>query len=1005
MTVRLALASESVSAIGPSTNGVEVHGDRVHSSTWEEWFLHASPRQRAEAMGLAQQQGVLYPHQLPPLSNGATSTASAKDTAVASLLSRLLAGKADALPCHSSASLVFFDDQLDDVQQQAVVRALSTPDLFLLEGLPGTGKSRVVAEIILQAAARGQRILFLAPHAASVDVVLARLVGRSEVFALRLLDPLEKPEAIPPWLRGFTLDEQRQSFLERTLAGARGNSEHHESACRRRGAQAPLWGELRACAERNDALEQQQRRVSDGLAGVAAEVASEADAADAATPFWARLRQMRAACDDGLRELESSLATHQADLSVCDHVLADRGVRVASLEPGYQAKKHRRFWTPAFWLNLFNAGVVAETESLIRELSQTQERKGDLQQRIDQLQTQGRERREQFERERQTLIAEEIETRRRAWQYEQQRLQGELQLLTEVWSKLCAQVLMDAPTAWTPAAVTKAQELWIERTKHDEQQCQFARQWLQFVEESGPQLAERLPGFANVVASTIQRWQTDVKFRAATRAPFDFVIVEDAESLADADMVKLARQAERCVLVASALGEAPPQEKPVRSILTAAVPTTSAWRRIWQALGGDAGRWPCTWRREQGRLVCQLVPLGADDRQHLESESLADASNIELRILHRPRSTPRLAQVLFGPQHSFEDAFRFMVCEVQEFPLEPLGQTGWWSDDAQCVRRRLGPASFRIQRWLAFDSGLRLGVVADDAGETSRVAAIEFDKSAGWDRARADDWLARQRPIVDAERSVFLQMPYRFSRPIAKMLQAVVRPADWLIGYTQEKSAADHACEFVAVPALTKHEWPREGAGLELDLAAAKQADRLPAGLRPGLPMRGFVNYAEAQVLIRRLESWAQNEPNATTRVAVLALYQGQVELLRRLVQQSELLRGRSFPLEIALPSRMRQRECELVFLSLTRSHGHRAVAFGEDVLELPLALVRATANLIVFGDPGTLYKRTHWTGPVDHLDARAAHDELLRLERLTAILHCHEPIPAHVNGVSNGKG
>jgi superfamily I DNA and/or RNA helicase len=170
------------------------------------------------------------------------------------------------------------------------------------------------------------------------------------------------------------------------------------------------------------------------------------------------------------------------------------------------------------------------------------------------------------------------------------------------------------------------------------------------------------------------------------------------------------------------------------------------------------------------------------------------------------------------------------------------------------------------------------------------------------------------------------------------------------------------------------------------------------------LPVRGFVNYPEAQALVRRLEIFAQEGSGAASSVAVLALYQGQVELLRRLVQQSEILRSRALPLEIALPSRLRQRECDLVLLSLTRSHAHRAVAFGEDVLELPLALTRSTGSLIVFGDPGTLSKRATWTGPLDHLDSRAAHEELQRFQRLVAYLQIKEHAAAHANGSMNGK-
>src|SRR5207247_1130973 len=146
--------------------------------------------------------------------------------------------------------LSIFDADLDDLQRQAVMRALSTPDLFLLQGLPGTGKSRVVAEILLQAAQRGWRVLLLAGHTASLDVILQRLVGRAESFVLRCLDALEKPESLSAGVRAFTLEEQKRAFLERVVAGARGNHEQAESACRQRRGQESFWAELQACVLR-----------------------------------------------------------------------------------------------------------------------------------------------------------------------------------------------------------------------------------------------------------------------------------------------------------------------------------------------------------------------------------------------------------------------------------------------------------------------------------------------------------------------------------------------------------------------------------------------------------------------------------------------------------------------------------------------------------------------------------------------------------------------------------
>ena len=103
--------------------------------------------------------------------------------------------------------------------------AVATPDIFLLHGLPGTGKSYVVAEILRQSTARGQRVLFLGSHTASLDVVLARLVDKPEVFALRLLEPGEKPEALCATTRASPPRSRRRHWSNVSPGAARSNSE------------------------------------------------------------------------------------------------------------------------------------------------------------------------------------------------------------------------------------------------------------------------------------------------------------------------------------------------------------------------------------------------------------------------------------------------------------------------------------------------------------------------------------------------------------------------------------------------------------------------------------------------------------------------------------------------------------------------------------------------------------------------------------------------------------
>lgn len=974
------------SATAPVANGTDAGSDRSAPFSWDDWFRHASALQRADALGLARQQGLLYPHQLPVLRNGIKPASPTKEIDPSPSIARLLAGKADGLPRLSIDALTIFDADLDDLQRQAVARAVATPDLFMLQGLPGVGKSRVLAEIVLQAAVRGWRVLLLAGQTASVDVILERLVGRQEVLGLRMLDALEKPASLPGWLRGFTLEEQKQAFVARTVAAARRNHEQTESACKQRRDQEPHWAELQACAERCRDLDQKLQALQSEFAGIAATVEREAESGG--------LADLRHGCDEALREVDAVLRIHQDALARSEQEATDLAAQIAARESAYLAKKNGRFWTLAYWLNLFNGHIIREMETLVEQHAKSASARQELARQINVLNEQRHRRNEQFQHERAAHLAGEILVRQQKLQTQQHAIAEDLRRQETLWTDTCRR-LDSCPAARTPEAIASAQEAWQRKKLHDEQQCQFAQQWTKFVHESGADLATRLPSFANLVAGSIQRWHADAKTRDAAGAPFDLLIVEDAESLTEADLLKLSRYAPRCVLAAQSLAEPTPAptvaEKASRALLPAPLVSAACWTKVWHTLGGDAGRWPCVWHREQGRMVCQLMPLSADDAQHLESEGLADAPDIELRILHRPRTQPCLAQVIFTPQCTFHDAFSFMMREVQEFPLQPLGRTAWWSEDAERHRRHLGPNAPHLDAWLEVEAGVRLGSAANQHHDTPRIACIEFDKAAGWDRMKAEAWLHRHRPAADHERTVLLQMPYRFARPLVKLVQAVVREGDWVAPGPSESSGAQ-AFEFIAAPPFSKPEWPREGAGLELDLSATRHADRLPVGLRPGLPARGFVNYLEAQALIRRLESWSQTEGVASSRVAVLALYESQVELLRRLVEQSEILRARNFPLEIALPSRLHQRECDVVFLSLTRSHAHRCVAFGEDVKELPLALTRARLRLLVFGDPGALYKRTTWNGPLEHLDAPASQQDLVRCARLLAYLQqdCH---------------
>ncbi|MCS6852198.1 MAG: AAA family ATPase, partial [Gemmataceae bacterium] len=157
---------------------------------WDEFYQALPPNLRRELLTLAQRQGVIYAHQLPPL-NGTG------DDSVRTLLASILNGQVTDLPSPEAAPVAEGDPVLDVDQREAVTRALQTPDLCLIQGPPGTGKTRVAAEIVLQAALRGERVLVLAPGPAPLDRILDRLGPHDAVCAVRLLGRGERPETLP----------------------------------------------------------------------------------------------------------------------------------------------------------------------------------------------------------------------------------------------------------------------------------------------------------------------------------------------------------------------------------------------------------------------------------------------------------------------------------------------------------------------------------------------------------------------------------------------------------------------------------------------------------------------------------------------------------------------------------------------------------------------------------------------------------------------------------------
>ena len=104
-------------------------------------------------------------------------------------------------PALERAGELSFSRPLNPEQQEAVVRALGAQDFFLVHGPPGTGKSTVLAEVAVQAAGRGERILATAASNAAVDHLLELCLSQG-LSAIRV----GHPARVAPHLVEHTLD-------------------------------------------------------------------------------------------------------------------------------------------------------------------------------------------------------------------------------------------------------------------------------------------------------------------------------------------------------------------------------------------------------------------------------------------------------------------------------------------------------------------------------------------------------------------------------------------------------------------------------------------------------------------------------------------------------------------------------------------------------------------------------------------------------------------------------
>ncbi len=644
----------------------------------------------------------------------------------------------------------------------------------------------------------------------------------------------------------------------------------------------------------------------------------------------------------------------------------------------------------------------------------------------------------------------ELEGRRRQLGEQELQLQTRIEELCRQWTSASEPLSLGADGALPDrAALQTAQQRWQRQLLAREQELARAQQWLTDVEESARTFRQQLTRRLNLVASTLAALPRDPLFgdQAGCVPIFDLLLLDDAEQVTEADFLGLARQARRWVLLGSPTEDLTTEstenteEKQKRNRYSSVSSVSSVvkpgfFAQLWERLHTDPRRLPYAWLLRQGRLCCRLHNVPPDQERWIQTEKVADQPDVELCILSVPRTRPVLAEVLFPQAMGIHQAKEYLYRELEELTVQAQAPSLRWLERPGQVVLQLASEELIDTCPVTLEAGIRelVGAWSGEGEPGSEGAApwqtccLEFDTAAGWDRTRAEQWVETHLNLRSLGRTVLLTTPHRMQPALGRWVASLALPGP----HSFSKAHGEPAVDFVMVPPVSggdsrRHSEPapavripgrrqggtatatarpktsRGGAGVETDLADPRRCDQLSAELRAQLPAQGLVNYPEAQAVARTVATlladpsfqaevsrWQQRLRGLPARhpaLAVIALYPAQVELLRWALRRAHLPSSSSLIVEVGLPATFQQRECHTALVSLTRSHTHRAVAFGESPEQLVLALTRAASRLILFGDPGTLARRSQWPGAVDHLDETTANRERRLIARLVQAL------------------
>ncbi len=627
---------------------------------------------------------------------------------------------------------------LDGELALCVARALQTPDVCLWNRQPGQDSSIPTAEFVRQAVRQGLRVLVVAASPAPLERMLVKLAGDATFLAVRFCAPGERASNGP--LTRFGLEEQRASLSGRLLVRAEDARAESDARRARLAVEANLWESLAAVVREIAVFDQRCDELAQRLAQLVEEVRREADAltdddrALATGPFAAQFaivikphRVPILACDKTLLPLRD-----QRDS--LDRSLSELAQEQRRMQPMLAAFRAGRWWTPAYWSTRFNSVLrrhAEGTDEQQRLLRSDRERIDDAIARVEAERQSALSARDL---EVSSLVASEVGRRRTEIELQIDIVRRQRGEFVAQWRQTRDQLADADHRAAEPTLELHEQshQRWLQQNQTDMLTAGLDVN----PQDIAAEFLKRMPALAPVLVGTTLALSRQPDFAAAAQFPFDFVVLDDADRLAESDLLDILGRADRALVIG------------------ASASTASSFAKLWRLLHRPETPATYQWSHTSDGYVCSLRPLAPADRPFLESERLADFPEIELRILSIPKQPPRLAQVAFPASLSAVDAKTFIYRELQEAAVDRVDRPKQFLDTPERFTIVWECPETPTEETVDLEPGLREAICVH--GNQLTTCHIEFDKSAGWTQPKINDWLRRHIPTLDAPRTADL---------------------------------------------------------------------------------------------------------------------------------------------------------------------------------------------------------------------------------------------------------